>query len=130
VKYFIVEERGAAVGHEYQMIDDRTAGPPKYRTGSFYDVLAPAADAPPTRIDEWNESRIVVRGQQVEHWLNGKKVLAYDLGSADVLAAVARSKFKDVSGFGRRVRGRILLTDHGDEAWFRNIRIRDLRGPE
>lgn len=124
LKYFILEERGAAVGHEYQMIDDAIAGNPKTQTGAFYDVLPPVAGHTPPRINDWNESRIVVEGQHVEHWLNGEKILEYTLDSPAVREGVARSKFKAVPGFGTRVKGRILLTDHHDEAWFRNLRIR------
>jgi hypothetical protein len=125
IKYFIVEERGQAIGHEYQMIDDSRIRDPKQQTASFYDVLAPIPDKAPPRIREWNHSLIRVRGDQVEHWLNDVKVLTYTLGSSEVLNAVAQSKFQDVPGFGTKLRGRILLTDHTDEAWFRRILIRE-----
>jgi hypothetical protein len=124
VKYFVRDFRGQALGHEYQLIDDARIRNEKQRTGSFYDILPPNPDRKPPRVGDWNESRIVVLGQKVQHWLNGEKILEYELGSAVVLESVASSKFKDVPDFGRRVRGRIMLTDHGDEAWFRNLRIR------
>jgi hypothetical protein len=126
VKYFITEERTGAIGHEYQMIDDSHVRDPKGTTASFYGVLPPAADKPSPKINDWNHSRIRVQHQQVEHWLNGVKVLEYELGSPTVLAAVASSKFKDVPGFGSKLRGHILLTDHTDEAHYRNIKIRIL----
>jgi len=66
-----------------------------------------------------------VKGNHVEHWLNGKKVLEYELGSEEVLAGVQKSKFKTVEGFGLKQKGHILLTDHQDEALFRNIKIRE-----
>jgi len=124
VKYFVIEERRAGPGHEYQMIDDSTVRNSLQTTGSFYDVLPPKPGHQPMHVGDWNESRIAVHGQQVEHWLNGELVLSYELGSPEVLNGVAHSKFKDVDGFGRRIRGRIMLTDHSDEAWFRNLRIR------
>jgi len=126
VKYMVLEERGRTLGHEYQMIDDTRGGNPIHTTASFYAVLPARTDRKPTRIGEWNKSRILVRGNHVEHWLNGEKIVSYELGSPEVLAGVAKSKFKTVDGFGTKVRGRIMLTDHGDEAWFRNIRIREL----
>jgi hypothetical protein len=124
VKYFIREERGAAIGHEYQMIDDSLENLAKHQTASFYEVLPPEAGKPAVRLNDWNQSRIIVQGNHVEHWLNGAKVLTYELGSATVRAAVADSKFKDVPGFGTKLRGHLLLTDHNDEAWFRNLKVR------
>jgi len=129
VKYFITEARGSAVGHEYQMTDDTRVKDPKGSTASFYDVLPPKLGKRPPRIGEWNASRIVVQGNHVEHWLNGDQVLEYELGSPEVLAAVAKSKFKSVNGFGAKLRGHLLLTDHNDEAWFRNLKIRELPPP-
>jgi hypothetical protein len=125
IKYFITEQRGGAIGHEYQMIDDSGVKVPKHRTASFYDVLPPKnVNLKP--MGEWNHSRIIVKGNQVEHWLNGGKVLEYVLGSPEVLDAVQKSKFNKVEGFGTKITGHILLTDHQDEAWFRNIKIRRL----
>jgi hypothetical protein len=125
VKYFIIQERKATIGHEYQMLDD--AGRiGKGSTASFYNVLPPQAGKMTKPPGEINHSRIVVRGNHVEHWLNGVRVLEYELGSPQVLEAVSRSKFRDVKGFGTKVRGHILLTDHGSECHFRNIKIRPL----
>jgi hypothetical protein len=131
VKYLVLETRPQVIGHEYQLIDN-SANPdgqrgPKWQTAAFYDVL-PAHDARPKPPGEWNQSRVLVQGNHVEHWLNGVKVLEYELGSPEVLAAVATSKFKDVKdpGFGMKFTGRLLLQDHGDEVWFRNLRVREL----
>jgi 3-keto-disaccharide hydrolase len=127
IKYFITEERGEAIGHEYQMIDESPAGPNKHSTASFYEVLPPNEGSQAKPAGEWNESRVLVQGNHVEHWLNGAKVLEYELGSEQVKAGVASSKFKNVKGFGEKLKGHILLTDHKDEAWFRDIKIRELR---
>jgi hypothetical protein len=126
VKYFVSEKRSGAPGHEYQMIDDATVKPGKGATAAFYDVLPPKSDKPLKPPGEINQSRVVVQGNHVEHWLNGVKVLEYELGSEEVQAALARSKFKDARDFGRKITGPILLTDHGTEAWFRNLKIREL----
>ena len=128
VKYFIIRERGS-LGHEYQVIDDinhpdGVRG--NHQTASFYDVLAPAKDKPLKPVGEFNTSRILVKGQTVKHFLNDKVVLTYELGSDEVKAAVAKSKFRKLEKFGVRLAGHILLQDHGDEVWYRNIRIRDL----
>ena len=128
VKYLVTEERPQSPGHEYQMIDD--AGypgklSPNHLTADFYDVLPAAADKPIRPAGEWNTSRIVVRGARVEHWLNGKNVLTYELGSAAVKAGVEKSKFKGHPGFGEKIAGHIMLTYHQDECWYRNLKIRE-----
>ena len=130
VKYLVTEERDSAPGHEYQMIDD-TGHPDgklgaKRQTASFYEVLAPAADKPLKPVGEWNSSRVLIQGNHVEHWLNAMKVLEYELGSEAVKAGVAGSKFKNAPGFGTKIKGHIMLTDHQDECWFRNLKIREL----
>jgi hypothetical protein len=129
VKYFILEDQNSAIGHEYQLIDDAHHADakigPHRQTAAFYDVL-PAADRPVKPAGEWNSTRIVVRGQSVEHWLNGMKVLQYELNSPAVNAAIEKSKFKGIERFGKRQNGHILLQDHGNQVWFRNIKIRRL----
>lgn len=132
IKYFVTEARTKSPGPEYQMIDD--AGHPDaqkggalHQTASFYDVLPPAADKPLKKAGEWNQSRIVVRGKNVEHWLNGKNVLTYNLDSAEVKAGIAKSKFKNEAGFGDKIEGHIMLTYHQDDCWYRNIKIREIK---
>lgn len=127
VKYFIIPERKSAIGHEYQMIDDTIIKDPLSQTASFYLVLAPKADKPTKPMGEWNHSRIVVKGNQAEHWLNGAKVVEYKCGDAKILEQVAKTKFKGVLKFGEKVTGHILLTDHKDECWFRNLKVRELK---
>ena len=129
LKYFISEERKQAIGHEYQLIDDARHPDAKLAQGkrvtaSFYDVLAPK-DRKTHEAGEWNTSRVLVKGNHVEHWLNGGKVLEYELGSPELEEAVSKSKFKTEKGFGTKIKGHILLQDHGDEITFRKIKIRE-----
>lgn len=129
LKYFVTDDRTSALGHEYQMIDDEIHADakrgPKWQTASFYDVFPPSnKELKP--VGQYNHSRVLVKGNEVTHWLNGKKVLTYGLGTPETLAAVQASKFKNVAGFGTRLRGHILIQDHGDEVWVRNLRIKDL----
>jgi hypothetical protein len=129
LKYFVTEERASALGHEYQMVTkpnvEAVDEPTRHVTASFYDVLPTRTAVQLRPADEFNESRVLVRGNQVEHWLNGRQLLAYELGSPEVKAAVAKSKFKDVRGFGEKLRGHILLQDHGGEVCFRNVKLRE-----
>jgi len=131
IKYFVTEKRDAPLGHEYQMIDDARnpdarAAQGKRVTGSFYDVLTLDRPAPTKPQGEINHSKIVVKGNQVEHWLNGAKVLTYSCGSEAEQIAIAASKFKDTPGFGDKIKGHILLQDHRTQVWFRNIKLREL----
>ncbi len=125
LKYLVSEQRGAP-GPEYQMVDDSLETTAKQMTASFYQVFPPALDKPLHPPGEWNQSRVVVRGKSVEHWLNGKKVLSYRLESPDLNKAIANSKFKNEPTFGKKAPGHIMLTDHGDEVWYRNVKIREL----
>jgi hypothetical protein len=79
-------------------------------------------------VGDWNAARIVARGPHVEHWLNGVKLVEYELGSPDWEAKVKASKFKDWPHYGRAKRGHIALQgDHEGSLAFRNIRVRELR---
>ncbi|MEO6036362.1 MAG: DUF1080 domain-containing protein, partial [Verrucomicrobiota bacterium] len=126
IKYLVIEERGNTPGPEYQMLDDAVEEAPKNQTASLYDILPPTKLKLQKPIGEWNHSRVLVQGNHVEHWLNGTKVLEYELGSPELKAAIAQSKFKAVKDFGEKVKGHILLTDHSDEASYRNIKILEL----
>jgi hypothetical protein len=119
---------GRSIGPEYQVLDDAghpNGQDPKTSAGSLYD-LVPATTSKKVRpVGEWNQSRIIARGQLLEHWLNGEKIMEVDLASAAWKSALAASKFKTAPDFATR-KGRLLLQDHGDEVWFRALRIREL----
>jgi hypothetical protein len=128
LKYLINEEHGP-VGPEYQMIDDLHADDgkrgPKHVTGSLYDVIG-ASNVVVKPLPEFNQSRLLVRGKHVEHWLNGQMVSTYELESEPFKAAVAQSKFKTKDFFGVKVPGHILLQNHESEVWFRSLKIREI----
>ena len=130
VKYFILEqERKQQIGHEYQILDDERHPDARRgttrQTAAFYDCLS-AQNRVLRPVQEFNQSRILVLTDRVEHWLNGVMVLQYELEGEELNAAIAKSKFRNVADFGKFHRARILLQDHGDEVAWRNLRIKNL----
>lgn len=116
---------------EMQILDDaghEDGRDPTHRAGSAYDLYAPLCNAL-RPVGEYNDVRLVVRGGRVDHWLNGYRIVVYELDSPQWRERVARSKFRDMPGFARARRGYIGLQDHGDVVRFRNIRIREYRKP-
>ena len=112
-------------GLEYQILDD--VG---YRiqpvlgnvsTGSLYALYPPNEAKRLLPVGEFNQSTIVVQNNHVEHWLNGQRIISATIGSRDWLRRVKNSKFNDVKDFGLNPTGRIMLTDHGGEVWYRHF---------
>jgi hypothetical protein len=113
---------------EMQVLDDDKHADgknPKTSAGALYALIAPTGKVL-RPVGEWNKVRIVVRGNHVEHWLNGKKVVEYDRGSDALKQLIAQSKFSAYPAFTASPEGRIGLQNHGDDVWFRKIRIRRL----
>lgn len=128
--YLASEEYDAAYlsGPEYQLIDDVNF-PEKLegwqKTGANYAMSAPlVAAAKP--VGEWNQAKIIVKKGHVEHWLNGQKTAEYEMGSAEWKKAKEAGKWKDAKGYGATKKGHIDLQDHGSEAWFKNVKIKQL----
>ena len=135
IKYLVAEEMVksgySGLGFEMQVLDDdqhpdAKMGKGGNRTASaLYDLIAPKNKVLHP-VGEWNQVGLIIRGNHVEHWLNGAKVVEYELGSPQLKSLIAESKYKSIAGFGEVRKGHILLQDHGNEVWFRNIKLREL----
>ena len=136
IKYFVDPElnkgQGSAIGLEFQILDDERHPDAKMgrdgnRTlGSLYDLIAAPEDKKINPVGEWNEARIVARGNHVEHWLNGEGVVEFERGSPEFRRLVAESKYRIWKNFGELPEGHILLQDHGNRVSFRNIKVREI----
>jgi hypothetical protein len=135
IKYFVDTDlnqgEGSSIGCEFQILDDNEhpdakKGVKGNRTlGSLYDII-PAPANKPFRKNFYNNARIVVRGNKVEHYLNDEKIVEYERGTQMWRALVDFSKYNVWPNFGEAKEGHILLQDHGDEVWFQNIKIKEL----
>jgi hypothetical protein len=136
IKYFIDTEKEngaqATIGCEYQVLDDINHPDAKAgfegnrKLAGLYDLIAPK-NVSDNGFDKWNTAKIIVRGNKVQHWLNGRMTVEYVRGSEKWKELVAKSKFKDIKGFAEATEGRILLQDHGNIVSYRNIRIREIK---
>jgi len=125
------QERPYETGPEMQVLDNEghvDGGSPLTSAGANYALHAPTVDAT-NPVGSWNQVRLVVDGAHVEHWLNDQRVVEYELWSDEWKALVAESKFAEMPGYGLNHGGHIVLQDHGDPVWYRNIRIRALESP-
>lgn len=128
VYFHVLEEgeHGYESGPEYQMLDNARGVPPQERAGSLFGLYAPSVDIP-RPVGEFNESRLLVRRGHVEHWLNGVKVVEYELNSPAFKSVMAGTKFARWPLFATAATGHIALQDHGAVVAFRDIKIRPLR---
>jgi hypothetical protein len=131
VLYRVVESDAPSwtIGPEYQVLDDGEHPDgldPLTSAAALYGLIATNADKRLEPVGTFNTGRIVVHRGQVEHWLNGSRVVDYEWDGADVRALVGASKFRELPGFMSADSGGVVLQHHGEEVWFRNVRIRRL----
>ena len=130
VMYRVTEdvESSYESGPEMQVLDDARHPDGKSRltaAGSLFALYA-SREGIVHPAGEWNAARVIANGNHVEHWLNGVKVVDYELGGPDWEKRVGDAKFKEWPAYGRATRGHIALQDHGDWVAFRNIKIKVL----
>jgi hypothetical protein len=138
VLYFATGTAQKPEGFVYHIVDDThnpdgLKGGPIRRTGALLGIIPPAEDKKLNPPDQWNQGKIVVLGNHVEHWLNGEKVLQFDLGSPafrqQVAAAEAANGQRFPRGFGTKFKTSIVILDAGEEISFRNVKVRNLTEP-
>jgi len=137
LKYNVSEEMStanppthAALGFEYQILDDDkhpdAKNGPNRTAAALYDLIGPQ-NKKLKPVGEFNSARIVFIGKHGEHWLNGVKVLEFDVGTPLFDGLLAKSKYKDIAHFADKRKGHIVLQDHTDAAWYRNLKIRPVK---
>lgn len=124
------ENHGAAyeTGPEMQVLDDEghATANAKHKAGSMYDLIGCSADVS-RPAGEWNTAKIRVQGTRHTYWLNGIKVVDVDTSTEEFKKVQAASKWKDYKDFGTLSKGHIDLQNHGDEVWYRDIKVREIR---
>jgi 3-keto-disaccharide hydrolase len=127
LKYRVRKYGNQTLGLEYQICDDPADRPvTKKSSGALYDLYEPAAERVLKPAGEWNTARIVVRGDRIEHWLNGGLIVTATVDDDEWQRRIGASKFADEEKFGENRTGRIMLTDHGSDVAYRNFVFRPL----
>lgn len=130
IKYHLL--KNTSLGCEYQIIDDANhvdakLGKNGNRTlAALYDLIPPSADKKAVPLGDWNHVRIISKGNHVEHWLNGKKMVEFERKTEAFKKLISESKFKTEKGFSEPDSSPILLQEHGDVIHYKNIRIRPI----
>ncbi len=137
IKYNVSEEltnswgsEYSALGFEYQILDDgnemyKDLKPTQY-TGALYEMFAPQ-NVQLKSVGEYNNGKIILKGNHGEHWVNGNKVVEFEFATAEFDSLYQLSKYAKYPGFEKKRKGHIVITNHTDESWYRNIKIRRIK---
>lgn len=123
VKYRVRSYGNKVLGCEYQIYDDEGKKKmlPRNSAGALYDLYEPNSSKQLKPAGDWNQAKIVVRDNRIEHWLNGQQVVAATVGDSEWKKRISESKFSEYEDFSQQPRGKLMLTDHGSEVWYRNF---------
>jgi hypothetical protein len=126
LKYRVRQYDGRALGCEYQILDDEKYGKRitlRQSSGALYGLFEPNPDKHLNPPGEFNSARIVIRGNKVEHWMNGRLIVSATIGSDEWKARLAESKVSDIKDFALNPCGKLMITDHGGEVWYRKLEL-------
>lgn len=121
LKYRVRKYGGQTLGCEYQLLGETSQSLSRGSCGSLYELYEPNKQKELKPIGEWNTAKIIAHGPHIEHWMNGQKIVSADLDSEEWRKRLAQSKFSPHLDFARNNQGKIMLTDHGSQVWYRNL---------
>lgn len=123
LKYRVRTYGSRTIGCEYQIYDDTSEKKvaPRNSAAALYDLYEPKPSKKLKPVGEWNEAKIIVQGNRIEHWLNGEKVVDATVGDNEWNKRMAESKFSEYENFSKQPKGKLMLTDHGSEVWYRKF---------
>ena len=122
LKYRVRSYGERVLGLEYQIYDDgKQQVPPRNSAGALYDLYEPSSAKQLKPVGEWNQAKISVQGNRIEHWLNGQRIVTATVGDSEWQKRISESKFSEYAEFSQQPTGKLMLTDHGSEVWYRNF---------
>lgn len=130
IKYRVRRYQGRMLGCEYQLLGETSPSFSKGSAGALYALFEPSKDKKLNPPEQWNRARIVAHGPRLEHWMNGVKIVDVEVGSEAWQQRLSQSKFAPYPTFARNNKGRIMITDHGAEVWYRNMVLTPLEPRE
>ncbi len=130
LKYRVRKYGGRSLGCEYQILGETKPSFSKGSCGSLYVLYEPNEKKKLNPPGEWNRGKIIAHGPKIEQWMNGEKIVEADLASEEWRKRLSQSKFRPYKDFARNTLGRIMITEHGSQVWYRNLELTPLENIE